>query len=115
MVGEGLVVLAVERAGRGEHDGGIQVGDDARDGAGRRDAGLGAAVTRLQGGQHVRHLRRRKRTFATSLPANGQKNAHLQHCSPPKQPRAAATHGSSLRPNTLVSDHNRTLCVGSSR
>jgi len=56
VVGEGLGVLAVQRAGAGEHDGGVQVGDDPGHGAGRRDAGLGATVTGLQGRQHVGHL-----------------------------------------------------------
>ena len=57
VVGEALVVLGVQRAGRGEHDGGVQVGDDARHGAGGRDAGLRAPVPRLQRRQDQGHLR----------------------------------------------------------
>lgn len=60
MVGEGFRVLTVERAGGGEHDGGVQVGDDARHGTGRCDAGLGATVTSLKGRQHMRHLTERR-------------------------------------------------------
>lgn len=49
VVGEGFVVLGVERAGGGEHDGGVQVGDDPRHGAGCRDAGLSPLVACLEG------------------------------------------------------------------
>lgn len=49
VVGEGFVVLGVERAGGGEHDGGVQIGDDPRHGAGCRDAGLSSLVACLEG------------------------------------------------------------------
>lgn len=57
MVGEGLVILCVERAGGREHDGGVEVGDDPGDGVGRCDAGLGALVAGLEGREHQGHLR----------------------------------------------------------
>lgn len=49
MVGEGFVILCVECARRGEHDGGVQVGDDPRHRAGCCDAGLSALVACLEG------------------------------------------------------------------
>lgn len=51
-----LGVLSVKSSCRGEHDGGVQIGDDAWHGAGSSDAGLSTAITRLKSGQHVRHL-----------------------------------------------------------
>ena len=60
MVGEGLRVLPVEAPRRGEHDGGVQVSDDARDSAGRGDAGLGATVTSLERRQDMGHLEERR-------------------------------------------------------
>ena len=56
VVSEALVVLWVQRARWGEHDGGVQVGDDAGHGAGGRDAGLRALVPRLQRRQDQGHL-----------------------------------------------------------
>ena len=56
MVGEGLVVLSVEGAGGGKHDGGVQVSDDARHRAASRDAGLRALVTGLERREDKRHL-----------------------------------------------------------
>lgn len=49
VVSKGLGVLPVQGAGSGKHDGGVEVGNDARDGAGSSDAGLGATVSSLQG------------------------------------------------------------------
>lgn len=57
MVCEGLFVFGVKCARSGEHDGGVQVSDDARDRAGSCDAGLGAFVTRLEGREHHGHLK----------------------------------------------------------
>ena len=57
MVSESFSPLTVERAGSGEHDGGVQVGDDARHGAGSCDAGLGATIPSLERNQHVGDLR----------------------------------------------------------
>lgn len=57
VVGEGLGALAVECAGSGEHDGGVQVGDDAGHGAGGCDAGLGATIPSLERSQDVGDLR----------------------------------------------------------
>lgn len=48
MVGEGFIVLGIEGAGGGEHDSGVQISDDPRDGAGCRDAGLSALVACLE-------------------------------------------------------------------
>lgn len=59
MVCEGLFIFGVKRACSGEHDGGVQVSDDARDRAGSCDTGLGAFVTCLEGGQHHGHLKER--------------------------------------------------------
>ncbi|TNN57041.1 hypothetical protein EYF80_032762 [Liparis tanakae] len=42
------VTICSKCSSRGEHDGGVQVSDDAGYGAGRRDTGLGAFVPRLQ-------------------------------------------------------------------
>lgn len=56
MVSEGLCVLSVQSPRSGKHDGGVQVCDDSRHGAGCCDAGLGAAVTCLQGCQHMGDL-----------------------------------------------------------
>lgn len=71
VVSEGLVVLRVERAGRGKHDGGVQVCDDARHRAGRCDTGLRALVACLEGREHQGHLntqthRWRRAGFSTS-------------------------------------------------
>lgn len=59
MVCEGLVVLSVQSASGGEHDSGVQVSDDSSHGTGGSDAGLGAAVARLQGRQDVGDLEHR--------------------------------------------------------
>jgi len=67
VVGEGLVVLGVERAGGGEHDGGVQVGDDAGHRAACCDAGLRALVGGLQGREHQRHLRTHTHTRTSRL------------------------------------------------
>lgn len=56
VVCEGLVILSVQSASSGEHDSGVQVCDDSRHGTGGSDAGLGAAVARLQGCQNVGDL-----------------------------------------------------------
>lgn len=57
VVSEGLLILRVERAGGGKHDGGVQIGDDTGHAVGCCDAGLGAFVTSLEGRQHQGHLR----------------------------------------------------------
>lgn len=62
VVGEGLVVLGVQRAGGGKHDGRVQVGDDAGYSAGCCDAGLSALVAGLEGREHQRHLRTHTQT-----------------------------------------------------
>lgn len=58
VISEGVFVLGVQRSGRGKHDGGVQVRDDARNRAGGCDTGLGAFVPGLQRRQHQRHLQR---------------------------------------------------------
>lgn len=57
MICKGLCVLSVERACGGKHDGGVQIRDDARHGAGGGDACLSATIARLKSRQHMRHLR----------------------------------------------------------
>ena len=57
MVSKGFGTLTVECAGSGEHDGGVQVGDDAGHSAGGCDAGLGATIPSLERSQHVGDLR----------------------------------------------------------
>lgn len=49
VVCEGLVIFCIERACRCKHDGGVQICDYARHGAGSGDAGLGALITSLEG------------------------------------------------------------------
>lgn len=56
VVSEGLCVLSVQSASSGKHDGGVEVCNDSRHGAGCCDAGLGATVTCLQGCQHMGDL-----------------------------------------------------------
>lgn len=58
VISEGIFILGVQRSGRGKHDGGVQVSDDARNSAGRCDTGLGAFVPGLQRREHQRHLHR---------------------------------------------------------
>lgn len=43
-----LLILRVQRSSRGEHDGGVQVSNNSRNGTGGRDASLSAFVSRLQ-------------------------------------------------------------------
>lgn len=57
VVGEGLLILCIERAGGGEHDGGVEIGDDTGHCVSRGDAGLGPLVTGLEGREHQGHLR----------------------------------------------------------
>lgn len=56
MVSKRFRTLAIERAGRSKHDGGVQVGNDAGHSTGRCDAGLGATVPGLECSQHMRDL-----------------------------------------------------------
>lgn len=57
VVSEGLLILCIERAGRGEHDGGVEIGDDTGHCVSCCDAGLGALVACLEGREHQGHLR----------------------------------------------------------
>lgn len=56
MVSKRLCVLSVQCSSCREHDGGVQVCDDARHSAGSCDAGLSATVTCLQRRQHMGDL-----------------------------------------------------------
>lgn len=83
MVSEGLVILSVQSASSGKHDSGVQICDDSRHGTGGSDAGLGAAVARLQGGQDVGHLEHKVDPSAEGLSHtythNHRHTSHLQN------------------------------------
>lgn len=78
MVSEGLLVLCIQRAGGGEHDGGVEIGDDAGHGVGGCDAGLGPLVARLEGREHQGHLRTHNTQFITQ--AAGFLSPRLPRC-----------------------------------
>lgn len=67
VVSEGLLVLCIERAGGGEHDGGVEVGDDPGHGVGCCDAGLGTLVARLERREHQGHLRTHNMQFIIQI------------------------------------------------
>lgn len=56
VVSKRLFILRVQCSSWGEHDGGVQVSNDARNSAGRCDTCLGAFVSRLQCWQYQGHL-----------------------------------------------------------
>lgn len=56
MISKSLSSLAIEGTGGSEHDGGVEVSNDARHRAGGCDAGLGATIPGLQRGQHMGDL-----------------------------------------------------------
>ena len=61
MISEGiLLIVRVEGARRGKHDGGVKVPDDAADGTGCVDAGLRATGAMLEGCEDTRYLQRGK-------------------------------------------------------
>lgn len=51
-----VLVFRVQVASRREHNGGVQVTDDARDRRGSVDAGLGAPRAGLEGGENTGHF-----------------------------------------------------------
>ncbi len=63
VVSKRLFILRVQCSSWGEHDGGVQVSDDARNSTGCCDTGLGAFVPRLQCWQHQGHLEHVKHTI----------------------------------------------------
>lgn len=72
MVSEGLCVLSVQSTSSGKHDGGVEVCNDSRHSAGCCDAGLGAAVTCLQGCQHMGDLQEEDQSVV-----NGRWTVHI--------------------------------------
>ena len=57
VISEGiLLIVRVEGARWGKHDGSVKVTNDATDGTGRVDAGLRATGAMLEGGEDTRYL-----------------------------------------------------------
>lgn len=60
VVCKGLAILRIQCPCCCKHDGGIQVGDDARNSSSSRDACLGPLVASLESGEHQGYLEGRK-------------------------------------------------------
>jgi len=56
VIGEDFFIVSIQRSGRGKHDGGVEVADDAADRTRSIDTCLCPSRTNLQRQQHVGHL-----------------------------------------------------------